>query len=131
MYAAWRAAYRPSTWHEQGGARAAWLASLAQIAGQNTMVTARWWGRLNAYSDLSPAQFAATVLMNRANATAATTAATKAATKAAGTKSRKLMARGATSTPPALPTSINWAAAGKGAHGGWVRLGCLRGACLV
>lgn len=62
MHAAWRRAYRPQEWQAgAAGGKDAWLANLRSIAGINRLVTQRWWARLNAYSELTAEEFAATV----------------------------------------------------------------------
>ena len=104
MYTAWLKQYRPQTWHAANASRVNWLASLAAIANHNILLANRYYTAPNQYTDLSPAEFTASVLMPATPQQAGTPA----------TPARKLLARGSVSVPvPTYPLTINWMTAGK------------------
>eukprot|EP00887_Chlorella_sp_A99_P004720 scaffold4.g4720.t1 len=87
-----------------------WVANLAAVLAVNADANSTHWAGLNAYSDMSWAEFSATVLM--ANLSSALEG---------GSGTRRLLARAGAAlpspspspAPPAYPPAADWAAAGK------------------
>ncbi|KAL4420529.1 hypothetical protein ABPG75_010185 [Micractinium tetrahymenae] len=108
VYQAWRLAFRPQTWGgKPDDCKSNWLANLQAVVTINSSPDSRFWAGLNAYSCMSTADFASTVLMTPAPA---------AATSTKKNGNRKLLAFLPGGSRPPTPTyapAINWLTAGK------------------
>ncbi|KAL4420468.1 hypothetical protein ABPG75_010124 [Micractinium tetrahymenae] len=108
VYQAWRLAFRPQTWGgKPDNCKSNWLANLQAVVAININSDSRFWAGLYAYSCMSTDDFAATVLMTPATATATSTK------KNGNRKMLAFLPGGSRPPAPTYAPAINWLTAGK------------------